>query len=299
MPLVLGVDLGATNLRVALGEPSGAIAARATEPVPATGELLAQRVAALGRALAGGEPIAGVAVGVPGVPDGHGFSSMIAGAAGLAGAPLQDLLGAALGLPVVIENDCNLAALGEQRRRGVADLAFIAVGTGVGMGIVSGGRLLRGATGGAGELGHLPLGGTAAADGGAGPLEALGGIAAAGNGLGPLEAIAGGAGLAARWSGPAPAVFAAAARGDERARRLLDDQARALAAGVRAVQALLDPALVVLGGGIGSRPDVLERVRSALGRPAPPLEPSLLGEDAGLVGALITAGERQEAKRSP
>jgi glucokinase len=277
MPLVLGVDLGATNLRVAVGEPSGAIAARATEPVPASGELLAQRVAALARRLAGGEPIAGAAVGVPGVPGvpgGRGFGSMIAGAAGLAGAPLRELLGAALGLPVALENDCNLAALGEQRRRGVADLAFIAVGTGVGMGIVSGGRLLRGATGGAGELGHLPLGGPAVVDGG----------------LGPLEAIAGGAGLAARWSGPAPAVFAAAARGDERARRLLDDQARALAAGVRAVQALLDPALVVLGGGIGSRPDVLERVRAALGPSGPPIEPSVLGEDAGLVGALIAAG---------
>jgi len=284
MPLVLGVDLGATNLRVALGEPSGAIAARATEPVPATGERLAARVAALGRELAAGagtpwEAIAGAAVGVPGVPDGNGFAGLIAGARGLAGAPLRELLGAVLALPVVLENDCNLAALGEQHRRGVADLAFVGVGTGVGMGIVAGGRLLRGATGAAGELGHLPLGRTVASAGG----------------LGPLEALAGGAGLAARWSSrvgsaqSARDAFAAAAGGDERAQALLGDQASALAAGVRAVHALLDPALVVLGGGIGSRPDVLERVRAALGPAGPPLEASALGEDAGLVGALLAA----------
>jgi predicted NBD/HSP70 family sugar kinase len=89
-------------------------------------------------------------------------------------------------------------------------------------------------------------------------------------------------------------VFAAAGRGDEAALALLDDQARALAGAVRAVEALLDPALVVLGGGIGSRVDVLDRVRAALaahGRSAPPLEISELGEDAGLVGALVVAGQ--------
>jgi glucokinase len=282
VPSVLGVDLGATNLRVALGDSSGAIAARASEPVPASGAELAARVAALGRSLAvdaglSWDRVRGAAVGVPGVPVGEGFEGLIAGAAGLTGAPLRSLLGDALGVPVVLENDLNLAALAEHRTRGVRDLAFIGIGTGVGMGIVADGRLLRGASGAAGELGHLPLAGSSVA----GP-----------DGLGPLEAVAGGAGLAARWGGPAVEVFAAAACGDERAAALLADQARALAAAIRAVEALLDPALVVLGGGIGSRPDVLERVRSALaahGRPAPALEISVLGEDAGLVGALNAA----------
>jgi glucokinase len=288
---VLGVDLGATNLRVALGDPAGAIAARAVEPVPATGASLASRVAALGHALAervGLEwaAVSGAAVGVPGVPSGDGFDGLIAGAAGLTGAPLRVLLGDALGVRVVVENDLNLAALAEQRRRGVEDLAFIGVGTGVGMGVVAGGRLLRGASGAAGELGHLPLGADRAVAGD--------------DGLGPLEAVAGGAGLAARWaarSGGAGAVtardvFVAAERGDPDAVALLADQARALAAAVRAVQALLDPALVVLGGGIGSRPDVLARVRAALeshGLAVPRVEASVLGEDAGLVGALIRA----------
>jgi len=290
VPPVLGVDLGATNLRIALGDPSGAIAARAAEPVPPTAAALAARVAALGRALAerarvDWDAVRGAAVGVPGIPAGDGFAGMIAGAAGLAGAPLRSLLADALALPVAVENDLNLAALAEQRHRGVPDLAFIGVGTGVGMGVVAGGRLLRGASGAAGELGHLPI--------------ALDHAVAGPDGLGPLEAVAGGAGLAARWDAArggagssAHHVFAAAEAGDVAARALLADQARALAVGIRAVEALLDPALVVLGGGIGSRPDVIERVRAALeahGRPAPPLEASALGEDAGLVGALAAA----------
>jgi len=274
VPWVLGVDLGATNLRVAVGDERG-IAAREDMPVPATGPELAERVADAARRL-GPAPVA-AGVGVPGIPDGDGFAGLIAGAAGLSGAPLQRLLGDALGVPVAIENDLNLAALAEHRVRGVDDLVFIGVGTGVGMGIVAGGRLLRGAHGAAGELGQLPTGDHAVA-----PAEELG----------PLEAIAGGAGLAARsGSGTARDVFAAH---DERARGLLADQASVLAVGIRAVQALLDPGLIVLGGGIGCRPDVLERVRAALaahGTPAPPVEASRLGEDAGLLGALALAAE--------
>jgi glucokinase len=266
VPLVLGADLGATNLRVALGTPDGVVR-RADGPVPATGAELAQAVAAV----AGDDPLEAAGVGVPGIPEGDGFAGMIAGAAGLSGAPLRRLLEDALGVPVTLENDVNLAALAEHDVRGVDDLAFVSVGTGVGMGVVAGGRLLRGASGGGGELGHLPYGGAEVA----GP-----------DGIGPLEAVAGGAGLAARWgSGDARDVFAAAERGDARAAALLDAQARALATGIRAVRALLDPAVVVLGGGIGCRADVLERVAAL----AAPVEASQLGEDAGLLGALSLA----------
>ena len=277
MPSVLGVDLGATNLRVALGDGRGAIAGRVDAPVPATGEALAAVVAAAAREL--GEPVR-AAVGVPGIPDGDGFAGLIAGAAGLTGAPLRRLLEDALRVPVTFENDLNLAALAEQRDRGVSDLAFIGVGTGVGMGIVAGGRLVRGASGAAGELGWLPTAEQVVA-----PLGELG----------PLEVVASGAGLAARWeTGTARDVFAAADRGDARATALLVDQAAALATAIRAVQALLDPRVIVLGGGIGCRPGVAERVREALvahGTPAPPVEVSRLGEDAGLLGALALAND--------
>jgi len=277
VPAVLGVDLGATNLRVALGDETGLVA-RASEPVPPTGEILAARVAEIARELAAarhaaaGEPIVAAGVGVPGIPDGDGFAGLIAGAAGLNGAPLRRLLADALGAPVAIDNDVNLAALAESRARGLDDLAFIAVGTGVGMGIVSGGRLIRGAHGAAGELGQLPVGEHVVA-----PPDALG----------PLEAIAGGAGLAARaGTTSAREVF------DAGPYALLDDQARVLASAIRAVHALLDPELIVLGGGIGCRADVADRVAAALaahGTPPPRVERSRLGEDAGLLGALARA----------
>jgi glucokinase len=274
VPAVLGVDLGATNLRVALGDERELVA-RAAEPVPPTGAALAARVAAIARDLAGGEPIAAVGVGVPGIPEGDGFAGLIAGAAGLSGAPLRRLLGDALGAPVAIDNDVNLAALAESGARGLDDLTFIAVGTGVGMGIVSGGRLIRGAHGAAGELGQLPVGDHVVAPFGD---------------LGPLEAIAGGAGLAARARTPsAREVF------DAGPSALLDDQARVLASAIRAVQALLDPELIVLGGGIGCRADVADRIAAALaahGTSPPRLERSQLGEDAGLLGALALARSR-------
>jgi predicted NBD/HSP70 family sugar kinase len=201
--------------------------------------------------------------------------------------PIRALLQEELAVPIVLENDVNLAALGEQRRgraNGVEDMAFIAVGTGVGMGIVSGGRLLRGARGGAGELGWLPLTRDQAAGN---PRE-----------LGPLEARAGGAGLAQRWAAHTGRrangrdVFIAAAGGDPVALALLDEQAEALAMGVRGVQALLDPQVIVFGGGIGSRSDVFARVQSVLGAhgvPSPVLELSALGERAALVGAVEAA----------
>ena len=285
MPSVLGVDLGATNLRVALGDGRGAVSGRVDAPVPTTGEALAARVAAAAREL--GEPAA-AAVGVPGIPAGDGFAGLIAGAAGLTGAPQRRLLEEALGIPVAFENDLNLAALAEQRDRGIDDLAFIGVGTGVGMGIVTAGRLVRGAAGAAGELGQLPTGDR---------------IVAGLDEIGPLETVAGGAGLAARWgTGTARDVFAAAEGGDARAAALLEDQARALAVAIRAVQALLDPGLIVLGGGIGCRPDVAGRVRAALaahGTPAPPVEVSRLGEDAGLLGALALAGTFSRRRPAP
>lgn len=205
-------------------------------------------------------------------------------ARGLNGVPVRALLQEELDAPVLVENDVTLAALGEQRRgrgRAAQDVAFVAVGTGVGMGIVAGGRIVRGARGGAGELGLLPLGPDQV---GSDPRE-----------LGPLEATAGGAGLAAHWQAHtgAPAtgrdVFAAASAGDAFALRLLDEQARALAMGVRAIQALLDPQLILFGGGIGTRHDVFARVQAALaahGLPLPELQLSALRERAGVVGAI-------------
>jgi glucokinase len=179
--------------------------------------------------------------------------------------------------------------VGEHRRghgAGVDDFVFVGVGTGVGMGIVAGGRLQRGAFGAAGEIATLPIGETT------------------------LEAVAGGEAVAGRFSerageptGDAQQVFEAAERGDEEALAVLAGQADALARGLVAVQSVLDPALVVLGGGMGSRRDVADRVARRLHEltPRPPaLLPSALGERAGVVGAIELAREQaQVAEQEP
>ena len=287
MTHVFGVDLGGTYVRAAAADlDSSVVAERAALVADLTPDGFCAQVQQLAAQLSPTDPVA-VAVGLPGPVRRNGSVGPVVNAPGLNGAPIRALLQDRLDTTVIVENDVNLAALGEQRQgsaRGLADVAFIAVGTGVGMGIVVDGRVLRGADGGAGELGLLPL----APDRVATDLSELG----------PLEAVAGGAGMAARWrahtGGPASArdVFAAAERSDPVAIALLDDQAAALAMGVRSVQALLDPELIVLGGGMGARHDVLARVQAALaqhGTPAPRLQLSELGERAGLLGAVRAA----------
>jgi glucokinase len=286
-PQFLGVDVGGTSLRVALAGDDGVIVADAAEPVGGlSGPAFADRVAALATGLGAVFPVA-AGLGLPAPIDADGRVRPLVNAPLLSGEPVRALLEASLGVPVAVENDVNLAALAEQRHgcgRGVQDLVFIAVGTGVGMGIVAGGQVIRGGAGGAGELGILPL--------------AVDRVAADFSQLGPLESVAGGAGLAGRWAAhtgrPATGrdVFAAAEEGDRDALALLDDQAQALAMGVRAVQAILDPRLVVFGGGMGARADVVARVRAVLathGLPAPEIAASALGERAGIVGAVEAA----------
>jgi glucokinase len=283
---VLGIDLGGTSLRLALGDARGTVLAEVSETTAGlTSHAFVGRVAALAAEL--GAVLGAVGVGVPAPTGRDGRVGAMVNAPALSAAPLRALLEEALGVPVTVENDVNLAALAEQRHgrgRGVQDMVFIGVGTGVGMGIISGGAMVRGAFGGAGELGILPL--------------SVDRVATDLGELGPLESIAGGAGLAAHWTRHtgAPAtgrdVFAAAGAGDAVALALLDEQARALAMGVRSVQAILDPRLVVFGGGMGSRPNVVERVRAVLAAqalPAPEIAISELGERAGVIGALEAA----------
>lgn len=287
MTCVFGVDLGGTYVRAAAADLASRIVAERAEPVTdLTPHGFRAQVRELVGELCPTDPVA-VAVGLPGPVRRDGSAGPVVNAPGLNGAPIKALLEEQLDATVIVENDVNLATLGEQRQgcaRGLADVAFIAVGTGIGMGIVVDGGILRGAHGGAGELGLLPL----APDRVATDLSALG----------PLEAVAGGAGMAARWSrhtgtaASARDVFAAAERADAAAIALLDDQAAALAMAMRGVQALLDPELIVLGGGMGARHDVFTRIKAALaehGTPSPRLQRSELGERAGMVGALQAA----------
>ncbi len=194
-----------------------------------------------------------------------------------AGFALRDRLADALGMPVVAVNDAQAAAWGEYRHGAGQgrDLVFLTVSSGIGGGIVAGGRLLRGARGLAGSLGQLPAGGDR------------------------LESRASGFAIAAAarsagHPGDARAVFAAAREGAGWAERVLDEAAAALAEALGGLQAIVDPERVVIGGGVGLAEGYLDRVRAALSRCPerlrPGLVPALLGADAGVVGVADLAG---------
>ena len=165
-----------------------------------------------------------------------------------------DALQRALGTNLSIENDVNVATVGEQLHglgKGVANFVFLHVGTGVGLGLVVNGELFRGATGAAGEVGHLPFGSSSAS-----PEEA--------RRRGALEATVGGVGVVAearrlgmRSPLNARRVFAAARRGDAVAQRVVGVEAMRIAFTIAAIAPVVDPELVVLGGGIGRNGDLL------------------------------------------
>jgi predicted NBD/HSP70 family sugar kinase len=198
-------------------------------------------------------------------------------------AGLFDRMREELGIPLEVHNDANLAALGEYTYgvgAGSRLFAYIMIGTGLGMGVVSEGRLFTGAHGGAGEIGFLPWPGRHKPE----TLE---------------DAVSGEAVVeAARHFGmtgqlTAKAVFDAAREGHGPAVEAVRLEGERIAHTVAAAAAVLDPDLVVLGGGVGHSVDLLLRpVRETL-RALTPLRPRIapgrLGEDAVLLGAVATA----------
>lgn len=248
--LVVGLDIGGTKtLGVLLGPDDtvlGSVRLPTTRGVDGVVTTAAKAVRALmDDAAIGPSALVGVGIGIPGVVDPEtgtvthpvnlGFPQGLT--------PLARLLSDALdGIRVQVENDLNVAALGAARALGdPADLAFLALGTGLAAGFLLDGRLRRGAFGAAGEIGHIPF----VADG---PLCACGQH-------GCLELYASGASLDARWPGtgdvpPPVALFAAAVAGDPAAIALRDEFARAVAAAIRILVLTTDVAYVVLGGGV-------------------------------------------------
>jgi predicted NBD/HSP70 family sugar kinase len=271
--LVLGIDVGARFLRGALCDLAGAVRARQDIelPSPDAASVLAT-VGGLRDALL-------AAAGLPG--------DLIDGA--VVGLAFGEELEARLGLPVQVENDINLAALGEQWRGvagGVDDFAFLSIGTGLGAGVVLHGELHRGRHGAAGELDYVVAGLGLDVDPCAAALSAF------------TARLAGAAGAATSLRPPYDArdVFAAARGGDAIARAVVEDEARRIALHIVPLTAVTDLALVVLGGGVGANGDLLlDPVRGLLAKwvpYAPRVEVSSLGEAAVLTGALSVGVER-------
>ena len=296
--LAAAVDLGGTKLSVAIGDLLGNALAEATVPTDTRGgtqvvEQVAGQIEGLAAELnVSAKQLKIVVLGTPGVF--HPGTSHIMVAPNIPGIGEVNVLGVLsdrLGVPVIIENDVNLAARGEQWRghgTGVRNFVFIAIGTGVGMGIIADGHLLRGARGAAGEIGYLPIGGD--------PYDPRGFT------LGTFETAVGGVGIANRYVGfgghggaTVRDIFSALESGDAAASATIEETARLIAPAIAAVGATLDPEMVILGGSIGARPELIDAVRRILPRctPSPPrVVASVLGSRAGLVGALGVAVDR-------
>ncbi|MEU6556578.1 ROK family transcriptional regulator [Streptomyces sp. NPDC046915] len=286
----LGVDVGRGWLRVAVADLDGALVARADVRNRARGaDALADLVVSSARqvvASSGVDPseVVHAVVGTPGVYDER--QRRVRYAMHLPGwgrAGLLDRLREELGVPLEVHNDANLAALGEYTYgvgAGSRLFAYILIGTGLGMGVVSEGRLFTGAHGLAGEIGFLPWPGQQKPE----RLEdAVSGVAV-------VEA-ARRFGMSGQLT--AKAVFDAARQGNSAARQAVRLEGERIAHTVAAAAAVLDPDLVVLGGGVGHSVDLLlgpvrEHLRT-LTPLRPKIAPSRLGEDAVLLGAVATA----------
>ena len=288
---VLGLDLGARFLRGAVCDLTGSIRARQdVELRGADADSALDEIVALHASLVHAPKLPvdrndGVVLGVPGIVDARDGTLRLTtpNIPGLEGRAFADELGAALGVAVTPENDVNLAALGEHWAgvaRGVDDFAFLSVGTGMGMGLVLGGELHRGTHGAAGEVDWALSGAGDDLDPSADGVAAL------------AARIAAADGKALRPPYDARDIFAAARGGDAVARDIVDEVARRIAAHIAPIAAVADPALVVLGGGLGANGDLLlAPVRRLLAEwiPYPPhVEVSSLGEAAVLMGALAT-----------
>ncbi|MFD6165328.1 MULTISPECIES: ROK family protein [Oerskovia] len=262
----VGLDVGGTKVLGVLLGPDGAIEGSVKLPTVRGPQGVVSSAAQAVRSLtdaAGLAPaaLAGLGLGVPGLVDPQSGSVMHAVNLGIEGEPFglaRELSALFGGIPVDVDNDLNVAALGASHAMGPEgqDLAFLALGTGLAAGIVLGGELRRGVSGAAGEIGHIPINPE-------GPLCACGQ-------RGCVETYASGTALSARWPSrfgrPAPAeLFEAAAAGDSEALRIRDEFAAAVASAIRILELTVDVRHVVLGGGVtGLGQPLLDVVRSAL-----------------------------------
>jgi predicted NBD/HSP70 family sugar kinase len=294
---VVGVDVGRNWVRAALADITGKFVARTQERAERSSGRLVEQMGTIAHKLASdagiewGE-VTHATVGSSGVLDPtSGTLALAPNLPGWGRHGLVDAIREQLGSEVSFENDVNLAALGESWRgagAGVANFVFLSVGTGVGLGIVIDGKLFRGAYGAAGEIAYVPV----ASDDPYSPHNRR---------RGALEEAASASGVirAARERGMAPpltvkAIFAAARAGDRVAAEVVEEEAKRIALAIATVAPILDPELVILGGGIAAGAgdlliDTAARELDRLSPFRPRLTVSTLADDAVTNGAVATA----------
>lgn len=287
---VLGYDIGGTKVRAALAAPDGTVLAERMVPSERPGARLIDQVGRLAgelRATAGNPPgPVCAALGLPGTPDpGTGRVSRCPAFPDLADVDARAAFATALGCPVVLHNDVNLAAVAEAVAGGhpTGTVAVLALGTGIGLGTVVDGRILVGDDAAAGEIADLP-------------------VTRAGRTV-PLESVASIAGLTAAYrsaGGPDTATVPDIVAGtDPAAVTALDTYCDAVAHGIAAAVAVTDPGVLVLTGGIGAAPGIAARVSARLRELGPwrlPIRTSVFATRAPLVGALHVAGEQRRTE---
>jgi N-acetylmannosamine-6-phosphate 2-epimerase/N-acetylmannosamine kinase len=270
MPAVLALDLGGTKLAAALVD-GARVLERREAPTDRGGGAEAWISAA--RDLVGGWRFDRAGIAVTGlVRDGLWHTLNPATLPVPNGFPLAARLRDSLGVPVLARNDAQAAAWGEYRFSGAgqADMVFVTVSTGIGGGLIAGGRLVEGRTGLAGHIGIAPV--------------------AIPDGVHRLEDIASGSALArlALGRGTPADVTTAASRGEPWAEALLDAVVAPLALSLRRLQLELDPDCFVIGGGLGLAAGYLDRLERHLASVPALMRPTLcaaaLGADAGLIG---------------
>lgn len=317
---VLGVDIGGTKIAVGLVDAGGKQVAGGRIPTLAGEgpERVIDRLLALCRqvlddAAVPTEQIAGIGISCAGPIDMEkGLIKTAPNLPGWSDVPLVSIFEEALHIPTFLENDANAAAVGEYRfgaGRGHRNMVYMTVSTGVGGGVVLDGRLYRGETGAAAELGHTVIAydGRACNCGGRGCLEAY----ASGTGLAKRaqEMIAEGAqSILPDLAGgveniTAEVIVEAVRRGDEAASRLWNETMEILGIGVASVVNTFNPSIVVIGGGLTNAGELLfDPVRRvAKERAMPPLAavveivPATLGGIVGVVGAAAAVFDRLDA----
>ncbi len=295
MPSVIAIDLGGTKLTTAVVDGDGRVTGRTKRPAERRGlsASVEQIAASIRESIdqAGVTEIRGAGMIVPGI---YSKKTGYAWAPNLWGrdhVPLLAELREKLALPVVIDSDRAGYVLGEQwlgAARGFRDVIFLAVGTGIGAGILSDGRLVRGAGDVAGAVGWFALNPAHR------PIYAQ---------VGCWEAESAGPGLARRLHATsAEDVVVAARSGDASARSAVEETVRYLGMGIANLVSALNPEIIVLGGGLMQAPDLFfEPIQRAMREWAQPVaaqqvrvELTQLGEDAGLLGAARLALEGAE-----
>jgi len=314
----VGIDVGGTKIASLLVDRNGAILDRDVRPTPAhEQEATLQAMEASSRAVVTAE-VAAIGISAAGLVEAGTGIMRYAPNLSWRDAPLVERIGGTFGLPTVADNDNNAAAWGEYRfgiGRGHANILFVGVGTGIGGGIIADGALLRGAHGFAAEIGHTIV-------------EPDGPVCGCGN-HGCWEQLASGSAivrdaraavmkhphsLLVKLSGGDPAhvtgsmVTEAARQGDTVSRGILNEVGHRLGQGIAGLVNVLDPELVIVGGGVSEAGDLLlapartaysRSVEGGAFRPDVPILAASLVNDAGGIGAATMAFELLDRSREP